>query len=71
LIFVYRNHTQQYYQKNGQVTRKAGEIDDALRILRKHYGNTCLTDFGPVLLDALQDAMTMNSIGPANTSTSE
>src|SRR5688572_16824960 len=57
LIFVYRNHTQQYYQKNGEVTREAGVIDDALRILRKHYGNTCLTDFGPVALDELRGAM--------------
>jgi integrase len=57
LIFVYRNHTQRYYQKNGEVTREAGVIDDALRILRKHYGNTCLTEFGPVALDALREAM--------------
>jgi hypothetical protein len=57
LIFVYRNHTQQYYRKDGEVTREAGVIDDALRILRKHHGNTYLTDFGPLALDELRKAM--------------
>jgi hypothetical protein len=38
LIFVYRRHTHEYYRKNGEVTREAGAIDNALRILRRHFG---------------------------------
>lgn len=55
VIFVYRGHTRAYYQKNGEVTREAGLIDDALRILRKHYGTSFVNDFGPVALDDLRD----------------
>ena len=57
LILVYRRHTYAYYRKNGEVTREAGAIDDALRILRKHFGLTLATEFGPVALDKLRDAM--------------
>jgi integrase len=57
LIYVYRLHTHSYYQKNGEVTREAGVIDDALRILRKHYGNIQATEFGPVALDELRERM--------------
>ena len=32
VIYVYRLHTHSYYQKNGEVTREAGVIDDALRL---------------------------------------
>jgi integrase len=57
LIFVYRRHTHQYYRKNGEVTREAGAIDDALRILRKHFGLKVAGEFGPVALEKLRDAM--------------
>lgn len=57
IIFVYRIHTQSYYQKNGEVTREAGVIDDALRILRKHFGSTFVSNFGPVALDEVREAM--------------
>jgi len=57
VIFVYRQHTHSYYKKNGEVTREAGVIDDALRILRKHHGTTLISDFGPVALDELRDKM--------------
>ncbi len=57
LILVYRRHTHLYYQKNGEVTREAGAIDDALRILRKHYGLTFIKGFGPVSLGKLRDPM--------------
>lgn len=57
LILVYHRYTYEYYRKNGEVTREAGVIDDALRILRKHYGLICADDFGPVALDTLRDAM--------------
>ena len=57
LILVYRRHTHQYYRKNGEVTREAGAIDDALRILRRHHALTYASDFGPVLLDQLRESM--------------
>lgn len=57
LILVYRRHTLAYYRKNGEVTREAGVIDDALRVLRKHYGLTLANQFGPVALDRVRDAM--------------
>lgn len=57
LILVYRRHTHEYYRKHGEVTREAGVIDDALRILRKHFGLSFADDFGPVRLDQLRDKM--------------
>lgn len=57
LILVYRRHTHEYYRKNGETTREAGAIDDALRILRRHHSTSFISDFGPVALDALRDAM--------------
>lgn len=57
LIYVYRQHTHEYYRKNGEVTREAGAIDDALRILRKHHATSFAGDFGPLALDELRNAM--------------
>lgn len=57
LILVYHRYTHEYYRKNGEVTREAGVVDDALRILRKHYGLMCADNFGPVALDILREAM--------------
>jgi integrase len=57
VIYVYREHACRYYQKNGEVTREAGVIDDALRILRKHFGQAFVTDFGPLALDEVREAM--------------
>ena len=56
-VFVYRQHTQQYYRKNGKVTREASIIDDAIRFLRKHHATMFLHDFGPVALDELRNGM--------------
>lgn len=57
LVFVYRQHTQEYYRKNGKVTREASIIDDAIRFLRKHHSTTFLHEFGPVALDELRNGM--------------
>ncbi|QDU56748.1 tyrosine-type recombinase/integrase [Aeoliella mucimassa] len=57
LIYVYRQHTHEYYRKNGEVTREAGAIDDALRLLRKHHATTYVAEFGPLALDELRHAM--------------
>jgi integrase len=57
LISAYRKHAQKYYRKNGQVTREAGCIDDACRILRQLYGRTPANDFGPLALEAVRNKM--------------
>ena len=57
LIFVYRRHTHEYYRKRDEVTREAGAIDDALRVLRRYYGRSNSESFGPVALDALREAI--------------
>ncbi len=57
LVFVYRQHTHEYYRKNGKLTREATIIDDAIRYLRKHHTLTFLQDFGPVALDELREGM--------------
>lgn len=57
LVFVYRQHTREYYRKNGKLTREATIIDDAIRYLRKHHATTFLHDFGPVALDELRKGM--------------
>ena len=57
LIYAYRQHTKEYYRKNGEITREAGAIDDALRLLRKHHASTSAADFGPLALDELRNAM--------------
>jgi hypothetical protein len=51
LVFVYRQHAREYYQKHGRITREATIIDDAIRYLRKHHATTFLHEFGPVALD--------------------
>ena len=57
LVYVYRQHSHKYYRKNGELTREATIIDDALRILRKHYGTTLVETFGPVDLEKLREHM--------------
>lgn len=57
LIVVYRRHARSYYRKNGEVTREAGNIDDALKFLRKHHGKESACEIGPVDLDALREKM--------------
>lgn len=57
LVFVYRHHAREYYQKHGRVTREATIIDDAIRYLRKHHATTFLHEFGPVALDELRSGM--------------
>lgn len=57
LVLVYRRFAKEYYRKNGRITREASIIDDAIRILRKHYATSFLHDFGPVKLDSLREKM--------------
>jgi len=57
LILVFGRHTQQYYRKNGRITREAELIDEVLRFVRKNVEVTDPEKFGPVVLDELRDKM--------------
>ncbi len=57
LALVFRRHAQEYYRKNGTVTREASLFDDVIRILRKYHATSFLDDFGPVSLEALREKM--------------
>jgi len=57
LILVYLKHARQYYRKNGQETREAGQITEVLRFLRKHHGRVRAEKLGPVLFKELREGM--------------
>ncbi len=57
LVLVYRRFAREYYRKHGKITREASIIDDAIRILRKHYATVFLDDFGPVAMESLREKM--------------
>ena len=50
-------HADSHYFKNGKPTAEPGNIRLALRPLRKHYGHTAASKFGPVALKAVRQAM--------------
>ncbi|MEO8269712.1 MAG: hypothetical protein ABI557_08330, partial [Aureliella sp.] len=47
----------EYCRKHGKITREASIIDDAIRILRKHYATVFLDDFGPIAMEPLREKM--------------
>jgi len=55
LIVVYQRHADEYYRKNGKVTREAELIKEVLTLLGKKHGRDKLCDFGPVELDNFRD----------------
>src|SRR5262245_46088401 len=57
LILDYWKHVERYYVKNGEQTSEVGTIRQALRPLRKLYGHTSVTDFGPLRLKAVRNQM--------------
>lgn len=60
VINAYRKFAEQYYRKNGQVTREYGCIKEALKIVRELYGRTPADDFGPLALKAARQRMIDN-----------
>ncbi len=60
VINAYRKYAEQYYRKNGQVTREYGCIKEALKIIRELYGRKLADDFGPLALKALRQRMVDN-----------
>jgi integrase len=46
-----------YYRKNGEPTREADCIEQSLRELRRLYGEALASEFGPLKLKAVRDAI--------------
>jgi integrase len=59
LILAYWDrHVVPYYVKNGRPTSERDNIRQALRFVRPPYGHTPASDFGPLALKAVRQAMT-------------
>ena len=46
-----------YYVKNGKPTGEIEPMKQALKLLRRHFGDTPAADFGPLALKSLRDVM--------------
>jgi integrase len=57
LILAFWCHVQSYYTKDGEPTSEVDTIRQALRPVRELYGHTAASNFGPLALQACQDAM--------------
>jgi integrase len=55
LIVAYLRHAIPYYSTNGQPNGMTGRIETAVRVLRRLYGPTPASDFGPLALRACLD----------------
>lgn len=65
LIARYWKHVQGYYVKHGEPTGEQTNIRNALRHIKRLYGQTRAADFGPLALKAVREAM----IGTGNART--
>ena len=58
LIHLYWKHAKSYYGKPGQpLSGYLFNIKSALRFLKRYYGHSQISDFGPLALNALQKHM--------------
>jgi integrase len=57
LIVRYLEFARKYYQRDGQPTGEIGKICDALRPVRKLYGLTPASVFGPLALKTVREAL--------------
>lgn len=62
LIAVYWEHAQQYYRKDGKPTSEITSLRLALRPLKKLYGTLRVSEFGPLALDSVRNAMIEDGI---------
>ena len=62
LIVAYVTFADGYYRKNGQSTGEYDAIRYSLRHLRKLYSNTRVSDFGPLALKNVREAMLKASL---------
>jgi integrase len=57
VIAAYLKFAINYYRKDGQVTREYGLIAECCKFVKSHYGRKPATEFGPVALKAVRQAM--------------
>ena len=57
LIVAYWRHAQEYYVKGGKPTSEQALIRLAMRPLRRLYGTALVSEFGPLALKAVRQAM--------------
>ena len=62
LVLRYWKFAKGYYVKNGRPTGEQHPLKQALRILRKHFGETLAAEFGPLALKDLRQAMVVHPI---------
>lgn len=60
VVNAYRKYAEDYYRKNGVVTREYGCIKEALKLVCGLYGRTNANDFGPLALKAVRQKMLDN-----------
>jgi site-specific recombinase XerD len=57
LIAAYKRHAEVYYRKHGKVTNEVTAILSAARVVKQLYGREPASTFGPLKLQAVQQAM--------------
>jgi hypothetical protein len=57
LMVRYKRFAQSYYRKNGQITGEVACLLSAMRFVNDMYGRGPVNSFGPLKLQALQQAM--------------
>ena len=57
IIAAYWRHAQAYYVKFGEPTGEQTNIKHVMRSLRRLYGSTPVTEFGPMALKAVRQSM--------------
>ncbi len=57
LIVRYKRHAEGYYRKGGKVTAEVACIISAVRFVKQLYGRESVNEFGPLKLQAIQQAM--------------
>ena len=62
LILGYWIYARAYYVKGGRPTGEQPGIRSALRFLRQHYGRISASEFGPLKLKVVRDAMVRSTL---------
>src|SRR4029453_12636179 len=57
LILAYKEFAESDYRKNGEVTNEVKAILSAAKIVKQLYGRELASEFGPLKLNAVQQAM--------------
>jgi integrase len=57
LVAAYVRYAKGYYRKGGKITTEIGAILNAVKLLNSMYGRESVNEFGPLKLQAVQQAM--------------